>query len=151
VDAVLKTVDATATPPALTVLDELSERHIRQLHGLYQGEWWSRDRTLEEARSCVGESQLCIALVDAGDNLVGFARVLSDFTFKAFIFDVIVAPGMRGAGLGDRLMQLVTGHDKLRQVRHMELYCLPEMMPFYERHGFSGEPGPIKLMRRDNA
>ena len=74
----------------MDVLRALGPKHIAQLHELYQQEWWTKGRTLEETKNCVAGSQVCIGLVDANDDLIGFARVLTDFTFKALIFDVIV-------------------------------------------------------------
>lgn len=134
--------------PTLSVVDRLTEEQKQQLHVLYQGEWWTRGRTLEETRRVVDGSQVCIGLIEPSGRLAGFTRVITDFTFKALVFDVIVAPGYRGAGLGDRLLSLVIGHERLRGVKSMELYCLPELMPFYERHGFSDDVGQIRLMRR---
>jgi GNAT superfamily N-acetyltransferase len=133
---------------SLVIVQSLSEAHLRELHALYQNEWWSKGRTLEETRRCVDGSQLRLGLVDPSAGLVGFSRILTDFTFKALVFDVIVAPGYRGAGLGDKLVYLITNHEKLRDVKSFELYCLPELVPFYERHGFSDDVGRIRLMRR---
>jgi GNAT superfamily N-acetyltransferase len=134
--------------PALRQIGQLSERHLEQLHALYQNEWWSKGRSLEATRAGVLGSQLCVGLVTPADELAAFARVLSDFTFKALIFDVIVAPEHRQAGLGDEVMSRIVGHERLQGVKSFELYCLPEMMPFYHRHGFSEEVGAIRLMRR---
>jgi GNAT superfamily N-acetyltransferase len=133
---------------ALRQIDQLSERHLEQLHALYQNEWWSKGRSLEATRAGVLGSQLCVGLVTPADELAAFARVLSDFTFKALIFDVIVAPKHRQTGLGDEVMSAIVGHDRLQGVKSFELYCLPEMMPFYHRHGFSEDVGAIRLMRR---
>lgn len=139
------------TGSVLRVVHGLSEAQLQQLHALYQNEWWTHGRTLAETRRCVAGSQLCLGLVDPADRLAGFSRVLTDFTFKALIFDVIVAPDHRGSGLGDRLVSLITGHEKLREVKSFELYCLPELVPFYERHGFSDDVGNVRLMRRVSA
>ncbi len=68
-----------------------SEEHLVQLHHLYQGEWWTKRRSIEATRRVVHGSQICLGLETHAGELVGFARVLTDFTFKAFIFDVIVA------------------------------------------------------------
>ena len=130
------------------IVFELSDLHIEQLHALYQHEWWTKGRTLEATRRVVQGSQVVIALLDGGDRIVGFVRVLSDYTFKALIFDVIVAAHARHLGLGSRLISLVTDHPALRDVRHFELYCLPELVSFYGAHGFSDEVGNIRLMRR---
>ena len=128
-------------------ISELSERHIAQLHALYQGEWWARGRTLEDTRRCVRGSQICLGITSEDDDLIGFVRVLTDFTFKALLFDVIVAPCERGKGLGNKLLVLVKNHELLQSVRHIELYCLPEMFAFYEKHGFSASVGDVRLMR----
>ncbi len=42
---------------------------------------------------------LIIACCDMQDRVIGFARVLTDYTFKALIFDVIVDESDRGQGL----------------------------------------------------
>lgn len=135
----------------MNVIRELSEKHIEQLHALYQDEWWTRGRSLEDTKRCVSGSQICIGIASNNDDLIGFARVLTDFTFKALIFDVIVAQGERGNGLGNELLSLIKNHERLKLVRHFELYCLPEMLPFYEKHGFSMNVGEIKFMRFVNA
>jgi len=135
----------------MNVVYELSDKHIEDLHRLYQFEWWTRGRSLEDTRRCVAGSQICIGLTDDAGNLQGFVRVVTDFTFKALVFDVIVSASQRGSGLGNKLMKLVEEHEKLRDVKHLELYCLPEMFPFYDRHGFSGDVGEIRLMRRNHA
>jgi len=129
----------------------LNEKHIIQLHDLYQKEWWTKGRTLAETTKCVGGSQICIGLVDDNNDLVSFARVLTDYTFKALIFDVIVRRSERGHGLGDELISLVKEHKLLRGVKHFELYCLPEMYSFYAKHGFTADVGKIRLMRQTNA
>lgn len=129
----------------------LNEKHVTQLHRIYQQEWWTKTRSLEETKNCVAGSQICIGLVDEADDLIGFSRVLTDFTFKALIFDVIVHSAHRKKGIGDKLLSLIREHPKLKSVKHFELYCLPEMYDFYAKHGFTTGVGEIWLMRFTNA
>ena len=131
----------------MSVVDRLTEGQLQDLHGLFRSEWWTNQRTLEETRKVVAGSQLCLGFVDSTGTLVGFSRVLTDYIFKALIFDVIVDPRYRGLGLGDRMVSLIMGHERLCGVKTFELYCLPELVPFYERHGFSDDVGKIRLMR----
>ena len=126
---------------------EFDEGQIKDLHTLYQREWWTKGRSLIDTKACVEGSQICIGVVDASGHLQGFARVLTDYTFKALIFDLIVSERQRGTGLGDKLMGLIMNHEQLRHVKHFELYCLPELYAFYENYGFSPDVGDIKLMR----
>ncbi|MGF1681581.1 GNAT family N-acetyltransferase [Photobacterium makurazakiensis] len=135
----------------MKIIYDFSHEQITQVHGLYKQAWWAKDRTLEETRACVHGSQVCIGVLDETDQLVGFVRVLSDLVFKAIIFDVIVCSTHRGTGLGKELMQLVKTHDKLKKVKHFELYCLPSMEDYYNSFGFSTEVGGVRLMRRSGA
>ena len=134
---------------------QLNDTQVQQLHGLYQTAWWAKDRTLEQTRRCVKGSQICIGLTDDEDNLIAFTRVVTDFTFKAFMFDVIVHPQYQGHGLGNRLVNLVKAHPNLKDVTHIELYCRPNLRDFYGQHGFTSDVGDMGLMRlsiqdRDN-
>lgn len=135
----------------MNVIYNLNDQQIEELYELYQNEWWTRGRSLQETRDCVNGSQLNIGILSNDNTLVAYARVLTDFTFKALIFDIIVSKDQRGNGLGDKLIGLIKYHGKLASVKSFELYCLPELFSFYEKHGFSVEVGGIKLMRQLNA
>lgn len=135
----------------MNIVYQLNEEHIKQLCELYQGEWWSKGRSLAATQRCVAGSQICVGILDAQEKLIGFVRVLTDYTFKAMIFDVVVAEHHRGDGLGNRLVELVKYHKDLMEVKHFELYCLPEMNEFYVKHGFSSNVGGVQLMRHVNA
>ena len=129
--------------------DRLSTDHVQQLHRLYQNEWWTKGRTLQDVEVMVQHSDFVFGVLETqSSRLVGFARVLTDRVFKAFIFDVIVAPDYRNEGIGKELMEWLLEHPDLKSVSHFELYCLPEMAPFYENWGFSADLGKITLMRR---
>lgn len=131
----------------MTPIFELSDQHVEQLHGLYQFAWWARHRTLDEARRCVKGSTLCFGMVDEANNLIAFTRVLTDFTFKALMFDVIVHPEHQDKGLGHQLVNMVKTDPRLDQVHHIELYCRPELQKFYSTFGFTTDVGDMSLMR----
>ena len=131
----------------MTIIYSFSDNQIKQVHQLYKEVWWGKERTIEDTINCVKGSQLCIGILDCDDKLIGFTRVITDFIYKAIIFDVIVSAEHRGNGLGQKLMSLIKGHDNLKMVKHFELYCLPDMEGFYESFGFSTDVGGIKLMR----
>jgi len=114
---------------------------------LYQQEWWTKGRSLENARRGIEGSQICIGITDENNDLQGFARVLTDFIFKALLFDIIVAKTYRSKGLGDQLMSAIKTHPKLKIVKHFELYCRPELAQFYQKYGFTNDVDDIQLMR----
>jgi len=127
---------------------KLESKHISALHELYQKEWWTEKRTLEETKSVVKNSSIVIGLVDENDTLLAFARVLTDYIVKAIIFDVIVDERYRSRGLGKELMRLILGHNKLKKVKHFELYCLPDMVEFYRAYGFTDDLENLVFMRK---
>jgi len=132
----------------MRIVYEFCDQHIVQLCELYQSEWWTVGRSLEDTRTCVDGSQICIGVVDDGNDLLGFVRVITDYTFKALVLDLIVARPARRAGAGSTLLAAVNDHPDLQSVRHIELYCLPELLDFYGQHGFSANADGIVLMRQ---
>jgi predicted GNAT family N-acyltransferase len=91
-------------------------------------------------------------LVEAeSDRLVGFARVLTDRTYRATLYDVIVAGDRRGAALGKLLMDAVTAHPDLAGIEQLELHCKPELEAFYARWGFAHNTTGTSTLRRRKA
>ena len=145
----VKSVALTGHDP-LQVIDRFTEDQLHQLHALYQQECWTRGRTFMDSKKCVECSQICIRLIDGSGTLQGFARVLTDYVFKALVFDVSVVGDRRSTGLGNKLVSLVLSHAALQRVKQVELYCLPEMSGFYAKLGFSRNVGQVNLMRLEN-
>ncbi|MEM7391364.1 MAG: GNAT family N-acetyltransferase, partial [Verrucomicrobiota bacterium] len=132
----------------LAVVDALTEEQTAQLCALYQHEWWTAGRELNDVRIMLRHTPIVIGLVSPDEEeLLAFARVLTDYTFKALVLDVIVKSGYTGNGWGRVVMDRIMGHPDLQSVRHFELYCKPEMVPFYEKWGFTSDLGDLALMR----
>ncbi len=130
-------------------VSQLTQDQVNDLVALYQSEWWTKGRRTEDVRRMLDHSDLLFGCCEPGtEQLVAFARVLTDRVYKAIIFDVIVAESFRGTGLGRHLMQTIVGHPELRRVQHLELYCLPELIPFYRQFGFTDDLGTLTFMRR---
>lgn len=129
----------------------LGEAQVRELHALYQGEWWTAGRELPDIRRMLAHTDLLFGYQDrTSGRLLAFARVLTDRAYKALVFDLIVAPDHRGRGLGKALVEDVLAHPELAFVRHIELYCQPELLPFYARWGFTTDVGGIVLLRKSS-
>ncbi|WP_064090928.1 GNAT family N-acetyltransferase [Rossellomorea aquimaris] len=129
------------------IIEALNIDQIKQLTEMFQLEWWTKGRKFEEVQCMIDHSDVIVAFVK-DKELIAFARVLTDFVYKAFIFDVMVKPSYRDADLGKKLMYLMINHSKLVNVQHFELYCRPEMKPFYEKWGFTNDLGELCFMRR---
>src|SRR5579863_1291102 len=95
----------------LQFVSRLTTEHIEQLWRMYQGESWSRGRRIEDVRRVVEHSDLIFAFCDSETGrLVAFARVLTDFVYKAVILDVIVGRSHRDPRLGKVLQDAITAH-----------------------------------------
>lgn len=131
----------------MSIVSPLDTTHLDAIHELFRDEWWSRSRTRSDVERIIAGSTTTVGLVD-GQRLVAFARVLSDRQYVAVILDVIVANDRRGRGLGDQLVTALLHLPTVASVHSVELVCQPEMIPFYERHGFGADVGGSTLMRR---
>ena len=130
------------------IVETLTESQVSDLMDLYKNEFWSDKRTRQDVVKMLASTDVIIGLVDECERLIGITRVLTDFVYRAMIFDVIIKPTHRKMGLGAKLMDAVLNHPKLQTVEHFYLNCLPNMMPFYERWGFSDDVGGLKFLRR---
>lgn len=136
---------------ALKRIEKLNDQQINQLHKLYQNEWWTKGRVLSDVKIMLQNTDLIFALCEENSNqLAAFARVLTDKVYKALILDVIVDPSYRSQGLGKEIMQMILDHPDLKHIKHFELYCLPELIPFYKKWGFTDELGELTAMRLYN-
>ncbi len=107
-----------------------------EFYALYSKEWWTQNRSYEDVINMLAHCDLIIACCDTQDRVVGFARVLTDYTFKALIFDVIIDETARGQGLGQEIVSRIIRHPDLQKVQSFELYCPERLILFYEKQGF---------------
>lgn len=84
-------------------------------------------------------------------KLVGFARVLTDRFKYAYIYDFIVDPSFRKRKLGKYLLTHILEHPTVNKMQCVELTCRLEMIPFYEKFGFSADYSPAVAMRKQKS
>jgi N-acetylglutamate synthase-like GNAT family acetyltransferase len=120
-----------------------------QLKGFYAHAWWTKGRSLAQVRSLLKHSDLIVTAWE-GRELVGFARVGTDFCFRAVIWDVIVHPGQHRRGIGSRLIKAITSHPKLAGVESFWLFT-SDKQPFYKKLGFEFFPKNLMVYRTRRA
>lgn len=118
----------------------------QQLRRLFQSAPWARDRRLPEIGRMLRHTPL-MATAWRGAELVGFARVSTDFAFRAVLWDVIVDPRHAKRGLGTRVVASLLGHPRLKTVDQFWLYTT-DKQGFYARFGFKPYPkNTMQLLR----
>jgi hypothetical protein len=80
------------------------------------------------------DNSLCLGLYRGAVQL-GFARVVTDRSTFAYLCDVFVEGGERGAGLGTWLVECVVSHPELQGLRRISLMT-KDAHELYRRFGF---------------
>lgn len=107
-----------------------------QLLRLFRQAPWAKHRSLDDAKAMLQHTDLTLCAWD-GERLVGFGRVLTDFIYRATIWDVIVDKAYQGQGIGTEIVTRILNHPRLNRV---ELFWLCTRRPeFYEKLGFTSK------------
>jgi len=107
-----------------------------QLQYLLQQTGWAKNRSPLQLQQMLDRSQLTLC-VWHDDKPIGFARVVTDDIYRAWIEDVVVDEAYRKQGIGSKMLDKL-----LKRLEHIEvvsLNCDHELIPFYGRHGFKSE------------
>jgi GNAT superfamily N-acetyltransferase len=106
--------------------------------GVYDGSWEESPRLAKEARHGAPGRDGAVAQV-------GFARVVSDFATMAYVGDVFVLDTHRGRGLGKWLMESITQHPALQNLRRWIL-TTRDAHGLYSQVGFTPVKSPERFM-----
>ncbi len=120
----------------LTWLDRLDRSQAGQLVALFDREWWTTGRDLAGVERMLAGSAEVVGVLD-GAELVAFGRSFADGVYMASINDVIVSERRRGEGLGTAVVEELLRRPAVAGAELVTLHCLAEMIPYYERLGFS--------------
>ncbi|MCX7593950.1 MAG: GNAT family N-acetyltransferase [Fischerella sp.] len=119
--------------------DRKSEIDLYQLQQLLNiAAFWAKGRSVEDLDIAIANSEPVIAVWN-GQQLIGFARATSDGIYRATIWDVVIHPDYRGNGLGNKLVETVLSHPRIRSVERVYLMTTHQQQ-FYERMGFQKNP-----------
>jgi len=119
------TVDRSLGPDAAAELLDCYETY----------EWWADRGESDLARALAGTDEVVALRDDETDDLVAAARVLTDYTYHAAVYDVIVRADRRGEGLGQELMAALVTHPTLSEL-NLSLLARDGLVSFYESCGF---------------
>ncbi len=113
---------------------------------LSERSYWAQGRQWEITHQSI-ENSLCFG-VYCGHQLVGFARIVTDYATFAWLCDVFVLETARGQGLGKWLIATVTGYPELQGIKNFIL-ATSDAHELYRRYGgFTMFEQPEKWMYR---
>jgi GNAT superfamily N-acetyltransferase len=108
--------------------------------------YWAKGIPCEVVARSI-EHALCFGIYDGTGAQVGFARVISDFATIAYVGDVFVLESHRGRGLGKWLMECITQHPALQNLRRWIL-TTRDAHGLYAQLGFTPVKSPERYMER---
>jgi GNAT superfamily N-acetyltransferase len=112
---------------------------------LTEESYWAKDRTEKQTAAAI-ENSLCFG-VYKGDNLIGFARIVSDFATFAYVGDVFILEEFRGLGLSKWLMDVIVGYPDLQGLRRWVL-ATRDAHSLYKKFGFAALRFPERWMEK---
>lgn len=115
------------------------ERVAELLHNTY----WAHHRSRETIETSLKNS-ICFGIYHQ-EKMVGFARVVTDYSTMYWLCDVVIAPEYRGRGLGKKLIHTITAMEELKGM--IGILATRDAHGLYEKYGF--QRAPEKFMRRN--
>ncbi len=126
--------------------DSLRAVSPEELRDLFRYTRWGKSRSLEQIERMLAGTSLCFS-ARSGGKLVAFSRVLTDFVFRASLWDILVHPEHQGQGIGSKLLEYALSHPAIRGIPVVVTFA-SEMVPFLTKLGFREAEGLLLLQRR---
>ena len=107
------------------------------IHQFISQSYWAKDIPIATLEKAILNS-MCFAVISKQDDteqLVGFARMITDRATFAYLADVFILIEHRGKELSKRLMQAVVSHPELQGLRRM-LLATRDAHGLYQQFGF---------------
>ena len=128
-----------------TISTDPTRLDVDAIFGYLSRSYWANQRNKETVEKSLQHS-LNFGMY-LGEQQVGLARVITDLATFAYLCDVYVLEEHRGEGLGKWLIDTVTNHPDLANIR-MFLLATRDAHGLYQQYGFEELPQPERWMRR---
>jgi N-acetylglutamate synthase-like GNAT family acetyltransferase len=105
------------------------------LLGLFDQAPWAQGRTEEGIQAMLDSTNLVVSAW-ANQKIVGCGRVITDYVYRASIWDVIIDKNYQGQDIGSGIINRILHHPSLASVELFWL-CTQDKHAFYRNLGFS--------------
>ena len=121
------------------ICDDKQKIAPESVRHLIQQTYWASNRSLDTVAASI-ENSVCFGAFDSDtDELVGFARVVSDFCTCFYLCDVIVDQQHRGNGIGKALVNAITSDKRFDALEG--LLITRDAHGLYSQYGFNSKEG----------
>jgi GNAT superfamily N-acetyltransferase len=118
------------------------------VHEFLTNSYWAKGIPLETVQLSI-ENSIPFGVYH-GQQLVGFARIISDRATFAYLADVFVLPSHRGRGLSRWLMECIVSHPDLQGLRRWML-ATQDAHGLYAKFGFKPIRNSERWMERHDS
>ncbi|WMN60142.1 GNAT family N-acetyltransferase [Pseudoalteromonas xiamenensis] len=108
-------------------------QHLSTIHNFLSKAYWCEGISKELIQKAIENSLSFAIIVD--EQLVGFARVITDKATFAYLADVFIVDSQRGKGLSIKLMDYIQAHPDLQGLRRFML-ATRDAHGLYEKYDF---------------
>jgi GNAT superfamily N-acetyltransferase len=112
---------------------------------LSEESYWAKNIPIETVAQSIKNS-LSFG-VYFGNQQIGFARIISDFTTFAYLADVFILTEFRGKGLSKWLLDAISAHPNLQNLRRWMLMT-HDAQGLYSQKGWSIAKYPERVMEK---
>ena len=115
----------------------------KQVTNLLNKTYWAAERTAETVSLSLKNS-LCYSVYDQrnSNKLIGFGRVVTDYSTMYWLCDVVVDESFRGLGIGKKIMESISSDPRLDGLKG--ILATRDAFGLYEKFGFQKDP--VKFM-----
>ena len=118
---------------------------VSVIHNFLANSYWAKNIPRDVLEKSINN---CVNYGVYTDNaLIGYARVLTDFSTVAYLADVFIIEEYRGKGLAKWLMECILAHPELQHIRTWMLKT-HDAHGLYEKYGFSAPEKPDTIMEK---
>ncbi|MBI9012144.1 MAG: GNAT family N-acetyltransferase [Clostridiales bacterium] len=107
----------------------------KRIHALLNQTYWASDRTHSTVIKSISTSE-CVAVYNGG-LIIGFARIVTDYSTVFWICDVVVDPEFRGQGIGKMILNHIKTLEYYKDLKG--ILATKDAHGLYEQYGFQKE------------
>lgn len=125
------------------ITSEKEMMKLDHIQKLLEQTYWAKGRTIDIIEKSINNS---IAYgIFYGEEQVGYARAVTDYSTMFWIADVIIDKEHRGKGLGKELIKIITEDERLKGL--LGVLSTEDAHSLYEQYGFNMNTNFMKKPR----
>lgn len=138
-----------------TISTDQNHLDLQVIHRfLSEDSYWAKGISFDAVKKAVENSSLIFGVYQGNPTektamQVGSARIITDFVRIGWIMDVFILPEFRGRGLSKWLMEIITEHPELKEVRKLML-STKDAHGLYTQYGFAEIENPELYLQKRN-